>query len=185
MIQKLKVDQIIGEIARGKSHRIGILTHPEEGIVLMWKRQWFQVINLLIIYNDNCWTKETFDGHLFLKQRSEKTPALYIFTDSNMDCRGTSYDEPLLELTVYAIAKPNKTLLWEHDEDMVQNIPICLKAIFSEFGSAVALVQDTNIAALWQAEVKAMFNNYSNTDIGSHGKQRGVSNENRFLEGTR
>ena len=59
--------------------------------------------------------------------------------------------------------KPNS-----HDpnnSDVEQNIPICLKALFNQFGSAAALIQDQNIALLWQAERDALLSKYSHMGI--------------------
>lgn len=165
MTTRPSFEQAIGDLTYGKRRYMGLLIHPEEGPVFLWQRHCFQIYRLLILHNGECWDEKNFHGCLLLKQGDDPEKTWYMLADENFNCQKTSFDEPLTQLVVYAIVLPNKKHLDNAKDEDAQNVPLCLKAVFSNSAPVVALVRDSNITRLWQLEIEALLNGYYHTNI--------------------
>ena len=175
------IDQVFSDLARGKQHRLGVFPDSPKGPVLLWTGHQFRILTALILYKGQCWDESSFPGYIFLKQDSRVKPAWYMIIDRDLNCTGSSFDDLQSDFVIYALMQPNKSDSDHQDEESAQNIPICLKAIFSSFGSAVTLVQDRNFALMWQAEMKAILSQHAQPDIHGQKEEGGPSNEFKFL----
>lgn len=126
----------------------------------------FQIVSLDIFLNGTHWDKSSFTENVFLKQARGSKPAWYVLADADLNCTRSSLDGVQSDLTIYAMMVPTKPNSHDpNNSNVEQNIPICLKALFNQFGSAAALIQDQNIALLWQAERDALLSKYSHMGI--------------------
>lgn len=157
------IEQALGELAKGKRHRMAIIDHPDTGMVFFRAGSRFRIMELYVKYNDSYWDQTTFSGCIVLKQQSRYKEPWYMLTDKDWNLQASSFDDLQSEFTVVAFIEPSKQYV--DSTDMPTNVAICLKAHFSAFGSAVALVQDMHITALWKAEVAALHSHILGTTI--------------------
>ena len=178
------MDQIVGALSKGNRNRLGIISQPAGGPLFLWRRCRFQIVSLDIFLNGTHWDKSSFTENVFLKQARGSKPAWYVLADADLNCTRSSLDGVQSDLTIYAMMVPTKPNSHDpNNSDVEQNIPICLKALFNQFGSAAALIQDQNIALLWQAERDALLSKYSHMGIQTKKVQaEDTTNEGGLLE---
>lgn len=147
------VDRAIRDLFSGKSKTYGIIPHPDGGLYVLGRGLKHEIIKLYLKFDSQFFDEKTFSNSLFLWGKKDNRPGGFILTDREQNCLGTSLNGGRHELCMIAIIKPKRLQPYDGERSMEDaSIPICMKAVLSEFDCLVAVAKDLDISRLWELE---------------------------------
>lgn len=147
------VDRAIHELTRGKSNVYGIMLRPNGELYVFGKMLHHKIVKLYLRCDIHFYDEQTFRNQLVLYDKKGDRPGGYILLDRDENCIYNTFDDGQRELCMIAFMEPNSLHPFGGERVQKDNsIPICMKVVLSNFGCAVAVVQNLGISRLWMLE---------------------------------